>query len=159
MRSKTSLLFLAVVFLAVGTTVNLRSKPASAPLPAAPPSQVFFGSAARQDSTTSTTFVNLVPTPGHVFTTTGQSTILVQFFSDARLTTVGKAMDIRAVVDGVPVSPGAMRYSGNGFSSISYSGFRKNVGPGSHNVTMQWMVTGGTGTMDNRTFIIWVIPE
>jgi|GEM_PF-7063811 len=157
MRAKISLLLFAIVFLAVGTAINSKSAPE--PVPAAAPRQVFFGSAARQDSTTSTTFVNLVPTPGQVFTTTGQSTILVEFFSTARLVTAGKAMDIRAVVDGVPVTPGPMRYSGNGFSSISYSGFRKNVGPGSHTVTMQWMVTGGSGIMDNRTFIVWVIPE
>ena len=123
------------------------------------PKQVFFGTAARTDSTTSTSFVNLVPTPGQVFTTTGSSTILVEFFGSARLTDAGRAMDIRATVDGRAVNPGPMRFSGTGFTSISYSGFLSNIGAGTHTVTMQWMVTGGTGFISNRTFIVWVFPQ
>ena len=124
-----------------------------------PPKNVLFGSAQRTDSTTSTTFVELVPTPGQVFTTTGQSTFLVQFFGSARLSDAGRAMDIRAVVDGQPLNPNGMRFSGTGFTSISYSGFLSNIGPGQHKVTLQWLVTGGTGFMSNRTFIVWVFPQ
>jgi hypothetical protein len=126
---------------------------------ASPPKNVFFGSAQRIDSTTSTIFVELVPTPGQVFTTTGQSTFLVQFFGSARLSDAGRAMDIRAVVDGQPLNPNGMRFSGTGFTSISYSGFLSNIGPGQHKVTLQWLVTGGTGFMSNRTFIVWVFPQ
>ncbi|HJR06256.1 MAG TPA: hypothetical protein VJ842_03245 [Pyrinomonadaceae bacterium] len=121
--------------------------------------QAFFGTAARTDSTTSTSFVNLVPTPGQVFSTTGNSTFLVQFFGSARLSAAGQAMDLRATVDGNVVNPGPMRYSGTGFSSVCYSGFLSNIGPGTHTVTLQWMVTGGTGFLSNRTFIVWVFPQ
>lgn len=151
MSSKASTLMLSIFVL------GLAAMPGEA---APPPKNVFFGSAQRTDPTTSTTFAELVPTPGQVFTTTGQSTFLVQFFGSARLSDAGKAMDIRAVVDGHPLNPtNGMRFSGTGFTSISYSGFLSNIGPGQHKVTLQWLVTGGTGFMSNRTFIIWVFPQ
>jgi hypothetical protein len=120
------------------------------------PRLVFFGTAARTDSTTSTSFVDLVPTPGQVFSTAGTTTMLVQFFGSARLSAAGQAMDIRATVDGREVNPGPMRFSGTGFTSVSYAGFLSNIGPGTHRLLMQWKVTGGTGSVSNRTFIVWV---
>jgi len=157
MRAKWPLVFAGICLLVFGLT-NVLTRTTQEQLAASAPNQVYAGSAERIDSTTSTSYVDLVPTPGHVFTTVGYSTIMVEFFGYARLSQVGAAMDIRAVVDGEPVNPGGMRFSGTGFTTISYAGFLSNVGPGTHRVNMQWQVTGGTGYMGGRTFIVWVIP-
>ncbi len=124
-----------------------------------PPKAVFFGSGGNLVSTTSRfpVFVDLVPTPGQVITTTGQSTILVEFFGSARLSEPGASMDVRATIDGKPLFSTNGRTSSG--SSIGYSAFVTNVGPGQHTVTMQWNVTGGTGFMLGRTFIVWVFPQ
>jgi hypothetical protein len=158
MRTKW-LLLLAGLSLIVFSLTNVLTKTSQDELAAAAPNQVLVASASRTDSTTSNSFVDLVPTPGFVFDTTGTSTIMVEFFGSARLSDAGRAMDIRAEVDGTPVNPGAMRFSGTGFTSISYAGFLSNVPAGRHTVNMQWLVTGGTGFMSNRTFIVWVIPQ
>lgn len=145
---------IGIIILALGLAIGL-----PATLEASAPKDVFCGTAARTDYTTSLSFVNLVPTPGQVFTTTGTSTIMVQFSGSASLSAAGQTMYIRATVDGTPVNPGQMSYSGTAFSSISYAGFLPRVAAGTHTVTMQWMVTGGTGAISNRTFTVWVIPN
>jgi len=158
MRTKWLLLFAGVSLFVFSLTTVLTKTPQDE-LAAAAPNQVFVGTAARTDSTMSNSFVDLVPTPGHVFDTAGTSTIMVEFFGYARLSDIGRAMDIRAEADGTPVNPGAMRFSGTGFTTISYAGFLSSVPAGRHTVNMQWAVTGGTGFISNRTFIVWVIPQ
>jgi hypothetical protein len=158
MRAKWSLILAVASLLVVSVSIVL-TKSSQDESAAAVPNRVLMGSAARTDSTTAKSFVDLVPTPGQTFTTNSVSTILVQFDGYARVGEVGRAMDIRAVVDGVPVSPGLMRFSSTGYTTISYAGFLDDVQPGTHTVTMQWQITGGTAYMSNRTFVVWIIPQ
>lgn len=156
MRSRKDLTMIVVVLVILGLAQN--SKTTSRVAPGPPPEQSFYGSAARISTTTSRSFVDF-PTPGHTFTTKYSRNIVVEFFTSARLTVAGEFLELRAVVDGTPVNPGPMRYTGTDLRSVSYSGFLSGVPPGTHTVTMQWRVTGGAAIMENRTFIIWVNGE
>ena len=46
------------------------------------PVQMLTGTAAREDSTTSRTFVELIPTPSHVFTTSQTATLTALFVAE-----------------------------------------------------------------------------
>jgi hypothetical protein len=119
---------------------------------------VFPGSVARNDSTSSRSYVTLVG-PGFDIDTASRSTILIQFTSYGRLDEADRTLFVRAAVDGVAVSPGAMRYTGTTNGSIAYSGWASGVAAGRHSIRMQWAVSGGTATIGNRTTVITVIPE
>lgn len=156
MHAGKRLMFIGVVLLILGLFQTLSTASRTEP-PPPPPDQMTFGSAARTDTTTSMSFVNF-PTPGQTIMTTNFRTIVVQFYTSARTTVAGAEIELRAVVDGVPVNPGPMRYTGTTFSSMAYSGFLVGVAPGTHTVTMQWRVTAGSAIMGNRQFIVWVVP-
>lgn len=153
MPSRKHLTVIVVCLLVLVFAQNSKTTP-SVPAPV-PPDDLSFVSATRIDTTTSTTFVNV---PGAMtFTTTQYRTFLVEFFTSARVTVPGEYIELRAVVDGVAVSP-TMKYTGTGLSSVAYSGFLVGVAPGFHTVRMQWRVTGGSAIMENRNFIAWVVP-
>lgn len=126
------------------------------PLPA--PQQVTLGSVYRTDITTSRSFENL-EAPAQTITTTGYSTIMVQYFASARLIGLRTDMSIRGVVDGTPIFPGPMRVESTDTLTISYAGYLARVAPGTHVVGMQWQATEGTAYMGGRTFIVWVFPS
>jgi hypothetical protein len=153
MRSRRHLTLIGVVLLILAFSQSFKTT-SSVPMPPAP-DDVTFVSATRVDTTTSTAFVNV---PGAVTVTTTQyRTFLVEFFTSARVTVPGEHIELRAVVDGVAVSP-TMKYTGTELSSVAYSGFLVGVAPGFHTVRMQWRVTGGSAIMENRNFIAWVVP-
>lgn len=157
MRARKSITLTAAVLLVLALSQS--SKTTSRVVPVSPPPEaVFLGSAARIDTTASGTFVNF-PAPGQVFTTTNYRNILVQFVTSARVTIPGEYLELRALVDGVPVNPGPMRYTGTELSSVAYSGWASAVAPGTHTVTLQWRVTGGSAVMENRTNVVWVIGQ
>ena len=152
MRSSKHLTLIGVVLLILAFSQSSKTT-STAPMPA--PDDMTFVSATRVDTTASTAFVNV---PGAVtVTTTQHRTFLVEFFTSARVTVPGEHIELRAVVDGVAVSP-TMRYTGTELSSVAYSGFLVGVAPGFHTVRMQWRVTGGSAIMENRNFIAWVVP-
>ena len=154
MRSRNYLTLIVVVLLVLG--LSHESKTTSRVTPVGPPpDQVTSLTATRTDTTVSTAFVN-VPA-GLTFTTTQHRAVMVQFFTSARLTVPGEYLELRAVVDGVPVNP-PMRYTGTELSSMAYSGVLAGVPPGFHTVFVQWRVTGGGAIMENRTFTAWIIP-
>lgn len=101
MRSRKHLTLIAVVLLILAFSQT--SKTTSNALLGPPPDQISFLSAARTDTTVSTSFVN-VPA-GLTLTTTQHRTFLVQFFTSARVTVPGEHLELRATVDGVPVGP------------------------------------------------------
>ena len=153
MRSRNHLTLIGVVLLILAFSQSSKTT-SSVPTPV-PPDDLSFVSATRIDTTTSMTFVNV---PGAMtFTTTQHRTFLVEFFTSARVTIPGEHLELRAVVDGVAVSP-TMKYTGTELSSVAYSGFLVGVAPSFHTVRMQWRVTGGSAIMENRNFIAWVVP-
>ena len=119
---------------------------------------IYPGSVTRSDSTSSRSYVTLVG-PGFDIDTAGRSTILVQFTSYGYLNEAGRTLFVRAVVDGVAVNPGSMRYTGTGNASIGYTGWISGLAAGRHTIRMQWAVSGGTATIGNRTTVVTVIPE
>ena len=156
MRSRKHMLFV-VVLLVLGLAQNSKTTSRVAPV-SPPPESVFLGSAVRIDTTASTTFVNF-PAPGQTFTTTNYRNILVQFVTSARVTIPGEYLELRALVDGVPMNPSTMRYTGTELTSVAFSGWAGAVAPGTHTVTLQWRVTGGSAVMENRTNTVWVIGQ
>jgi hypothetical protein len=123
-----------------------------------PANALFPGSVARSDSTNSRSYVTLVG-PGFDIDTAGRSTLLIQFTSHGFLNEANRTLFVRAVVDGVAVNPGAMRYTGTRNASIAYTGWISGIAAGRHEIRMQWAVSGGTATIGNRTTVVTVIPE
>lgn len=122
------------------------------------PVRMLTGTAARTDSTTSTAFVDLVPTPGEGFTTTAVATLTGLFVAECRVGTAGHRLEARITVDGVVANPGvAVLTTGLTYETRSVLGFRVNVPAGSHTVTVQWRVSGGTGYVRNRSFTVWEV--
>ena len=120
--------------------------------------QTLSGTVNRTDTTESTSWADLAG-PGFEIETTETCTILVQFFSFARLSDEEGSLHMRATVDGRAVLPGAMQFSGTTNTTLSYSGVRYSVRPGSHSVAIQWKVTRGTAWLSRRINTVWVIPE
>jgi hypothetical protein len=121
-------------------------------------SAIFPGSVLRTDSTSSRTFVTLVG-PGFDIDTAGRSTILIQFTTYGYLSEASRTLYVRAVVDGVAVFPGSMRYTATRNASIAYTGWISGLAAGHHTIRMEWAVSGGTATIGNRTTVVTVIPE
>ena len=120
--------------------------------------ETLSGTVNRTDSTESNSWEDFAG-PGFVFETTETCTILVQFFSFARLSDDNGSLHIRATLDGRAFHPGAMQFSSTSFTTLSYSGVRFTIRPGNHTVTMQWKVTRGTGWISRRITTVWLIPE
>jgi hypothetical protein len=116
------------------------------------------GTAAREDHTGSTTFVDLVPTPGEVFPTTQTATLTALFVTECRINTPGQHLEIRITVDGNVADPGAVTLTNESvYSTHSHLAFKTNVPAGNHTVTVQWRVSGGTGYVRNRSFTVWEV--
>lgn len=122
------------------------------------PRTMLTGTAAREDSTTSTTFRNLVPTPGHVFTTTATATLTALFVTECRMSAATQRLEVRITVDGVVADPGvAVLTNGSKYETRSHLAFKTAVPAGTHTVTVQWRVSGGTGFVRNRSFTVWEV--
>jgi hypothetical protein len=122
------------------------------------PVRMLTGTAARTDSTASTVFVDLVPTPGEGFSTTAVATLTALFVAECRVGTAGQRLEARITVDGVVASPGvAVLTNGTAYETRSVLAFRTNVAAGSHIVTVQWRVSGGTAYVRNRSFTVWEV--
>ena len=122
------------------------------------PVQMLTGSAAREDHTGSTSFVDLVPTPGESFATTQTSTVTALFIAECRINTPGQHLEIRIMVDNQVADPGPITLTAEPvYSTHSHLAFKTAVGQGNHTVTVQWRVSGGTGYVRNRSFTVWEI--
>jgi hypothetical protein len=116
------------------------------------------GTAERQDSTTSTTFRELIPTPGEVFTTTAAATLTALFVAECRVSSTTKHLDVRIMVDGAVADPGvAILTNSAKYETRSHLAFKVSVPAGSHTVTVHWRVSGGTGYVRNRSFTVWEV--
>jgi len=122
----------------------------------ATPVLMLTGTAAREDHTGSTSFVDLVPTPGENFTTTKTATLTALFIAECRINTPGQHLELRIVVDGQVADPGAVTLTTEtAYSTHSHLAFKTAVAPGNHTVMAQWRVSGGTGYVRNRSFTVW----
>jgi hypothetical protein len=116
------------------------------------------GTAARQDSTTSTTFKELIPTPGEVFTTTTQATITALFVTECRVSSATQRLEVRIKVDNLIADPGVAVLTNNAkYETRSHLAFKTSVPAGNHKVTVEWRVSGGTGYVRNRSFTVWEV--
>jgi hypothetical protein len=116
------------------------------------------GTAARQDSTTSTTFRELIPTPAEVFSTTAVSTLTALFVAECRVSAATQRLEVRIMVDGAVADPGVAVLTNNSkYETRSHLAFKVSVPAGSHTVTVHWRVSGGTGYVRNRSFTVWEV--
>jgi hypothetical protein len=122
------------------------------------PVRMLTGTAARTDSTSSTAFVNLVPTPGHKFSTTAVATLTALFVAECRVGEAGARLEVQIVVDGVTANPGtAVLTVGKQYETRSHLAFRTNIPAGTHTVTVQWRVSAGSAYVRNRSFTVWEV--
>ena len=122
------------------------------------PKQMLTGTAARQDSTTSTTFRNLVPTPGQVFSTTATATLTALFVAECRMSVGTQRLEVRITVDGAVADPGVAVLTNNSkYETRSHLAFKVGVPAGNHTVLVQWRVSGGMGFVRNRSFTVWEV--
>jgi hypothetical protein len=122
------------------------------------PVRVVTGTAAREDSTSATTFTELVPTPGQGFSTGRTATITALFTAECRVSTAGAALEARIVVDGQVAHPGTFVLTRETQHSVrSCLAFLTGVQPGHHLVTLQWRVTAGQGFVRNRSFTVYEV--
>ncbi len=128
-----------------------------APAPNAPV-RMLTGTAAREDNTTSTSFTELVPTPGEVLVTSATSTLTALFVTECRVTSPGQTLEVRIKVDDQVADPGvAVLTMSDQYATHSHLGFKTNVAPGEHKVTVEWRVSEGTGFVRNRSFTVWEV--
>ena len=122
------------------------------------PVRMLTGTAKREDKTTSTTFKELVPTPGEVFTTTKTATLTALFVAECRVSAGTQRLEVRIKVDSVVADPKeAVMTQNTKYETHSHLGFKTSVAAGSHKVTVEWRVSGGTGFVRNRSFTVWEV--
>ncbi len=122
------------------------------------PVQMLTGTAAREDTTTSTTFQELIPTPGHIFTTTQTATLTALLVAECRVSSSTRRLEVRIMVDDQVANPGEVVLTMNPkYETRSHLGFKTSIPPGSHKVTVYWRVSGGTGYVRNRSFTVWEV--
>ena len=122
------------------------------------PVRMLTGTAQREDTTTSTTFKELVLTPGEVFTTTKTATLTALFVAECRVSSATQRLEARIKVDGAVANPKEVVLTQNSkYETHSHLGFKTSVPAGSHTVTLEWRVSGGTGYVRNRSFTVWEV--
>lgn len=120
------------------------------------PVRMLTGTAAREDHTASTSFVELVPTPGEGFSTTQTATLTALFVAECRVNAPGQHLELRIMIDNQVADPGAVTLTTEtAYSAHSHLAFKTNIPAGNHTVTTQWRVSGGTGYVRNRSFTVW----
>ena len=122
------------------------------------PKRMLTGTAERQDSTTSSTFTELIPTPGHVLTTSETNTITALLVAECRVSSAGERLEVRIKVDDQIADPGVAVLTTNPqYETHSHLAFKTQVPPGQHKVTVEWRVSGGQGFVRNRSFTVWEV--
>jgi len=122
------------------------------------PVRMLTGTAAREDKTTSTTFTELIPTPGEVFTTTQTATLTALFVAECKVSAKPNRLEVRIKIDSAVAQPKEVTMTVNTeYETHSHLGFKTSIPAGSHKVTVEWRVSGGTGFVRNRSFTVWEI--
>jgi hypothetical protein len=122
------------------------------------PVLMLTGTAAREDKTTSTVFMELVPAPSEVFTIQQKSTITALFVAECRVSASTQRLEARIMVDDKIADPGSVVLTTtNKYETRCHLGFKTEVSAGSHKVTIHWRVSGGTGFVRNRSLTVWQV--
>jgi len=124
----------------------------------AAPRTMVTGTAAREDSTSSHNFVDLVPTPGLVFRTSREATITALFVTECKVSRAGQRLEVRITVDGEVADPGsAVLTDRASYATHSHLAFLTEVPAGRHTVMVQWRVSRDSGFVRNRSFTVWEV--
>ena len=122
------------------------------------PVQMLMATAAREDTTTSTTFIELIPAPGHVFNTTQTAVVAALFVAESRVSATGHRLEVRIKVDGLVADPGAAVMTTSArYETRTHFGVKGAIPAGRHTVTVEWRVSAGTGYVRNRSLTVWEV--
>jgi hypothetical protein len=95
-------------------------------------------------------------------TLTMNSTLLIMFSAQARVTGAARYMYVRAMVDATPVNPpnGVTLTQSDEWASHSYTFYIPDAAPGTHTVNMQWMLYDEltTGQVEARSLTVIALP-
>jgi hypothetical protein len=150
MKKNVSLRGICVVLLAACTVTGAGFTAA--------PVQMLTGTAARQDVTASMVFVELVPTPSQVFSTTAPATLTAMLVTECRVSSAGQRLEVRIKVDNLVADPGVAVLTANSqYETHSHLAFKTQIPAGRHKVTVEWRVSGGQGYVRNRSFTVWEV--
>ena len=122
------------------------------------PVNMLTGTAEREDTTISTIFAELVPTPGHVFNTAQAGTLEAMLVTECRVSRGGNQLEARIKVDNTIAHPGVAVLTTNArYETRCHLAFLTSVPAGRHTVTVEWRVSAGTGYVRNRSFTVWEV--
>jgi len=95
-------------------------------------------------------------------TLTMNSTLLIMFSAQARVSGTARAMYVRAMADGTPANPlnGVTLTESDEWASHSYTFYILDAAPGTHTVNMQWKLYDEltTGQVGQRTLTVIALP-
>ena len=90
------------------------------------------------------------------------STLLIIFSAQAKISGTNQQMYVRALVDSTQANPptGITLTQASGWSACSYTFYISNVAAGTHTIRMQWMLYDalGDGQMQGRTLAVMSLP-
>jgi hypothetical protein len=119
-------------------------------------SQMLTGTAEREDSTRSSEFTELIPTPGMEIRTSRTSTISALFVAECKVSTAGRRLEARITIDGEVAHPGvAVLTTQSSYETRCHFAVKGQVPRGVHMVTVEWRVSRGTGYVRNRSLTVW----
>jgi hypothetical protein len=116
---------------------------------------------ATDESTTSTSFVNLTTPDSVTFTLTAASKVLIMYSANAYFTGSGTSQTNNVMIDGVQVDPGNTALSQQGINVPQTFGTNfvsASLAIGSHTVTIQHEVSNFTGHWRNRLTTVLITP-
>ena len=90
------------------------------------------------------------------------STLLIMFSAQARISGTWRSMYVRAMVDAAPANPpnGVTLTESDEWASHSYTFYIQNAAPGTHTVNIQWKLYDEltTGQVKERTLTVIALP-
>lgn len=108
--------------------------------------------------TSNTAFGFLTPGIGSRLTTYPGSTMSVVFTAEARTGAAGARLEVRVVVDGRVMNPGAsVLTDSTSYRTCAYSAWLDGIAPGYHDVQVEWRSTSGTVYARNRNLTVQVL--
>ena len=103
-----------------------------------------------------------IPDMSVEITLTTNSTLLIMFSSQARVSGTARAMYVRAMVDAALANPpnGVTLTESDEWTSHSYTFYIPDAAPGTHTVNMQWKLYDEltTGQVGPRTLTVMALP-
>lgn len=139
-------------------------------VPAATPNAVILGTSkvVTQQSTSSTTYVDLTTADTITFTLTGTSKVLVQYSASVTINTTFTCLDT-VNIDGSNISDGGggggtstdwgvQSVSSGFYTNSSWQYITSSLGAGPHTIKIQHRAAGNSCSWQNRTLVLWTTP-